>query len=355
MTGNQTVRAIVAGVAGLLALETTVRVDDWAQFGVPPFSPAVSLAELIVRDSLGLHQRPGAIYRQFRINELGFRGEELGADFGGLIVVAAGASETFGLYEAPGYEWPSQLERLLRDECTEDVRVLNAAFAGMSLPTIEQDFVRRISRFKPSVVIYYPTPMQYIGGDSVRAAATASGAPAPLNPFRSRALPRFRDAFKRATPEPVLDLARRFLIVRSRQSKGVVPKEAVEASRLAQYLLDLERLVRTYRSGGAEPVIVVHRNRFSETRSSDARRLLRAWERFYPRYTGQAIVDFDEMAGRETLELGRRLGVTVIDPLPGLRARGEAAFADFSHFTDSGSRVVAEAVRDGVRPLICSR
>lgn len=355
MTGQEIRRVIVGAVTALLALETTVRLDDWAQFGVPPFSPAVSMAELTVRDSLGLHQRPGTQYRQFRINRLGFRGGELPSDFRGRIVVTAGASETFGLYETPGLEWPRQLESLLRSECGEDVRVLNSAFAGMSLPTVEQDFVRRVSRLKPSVVIYYPTPMQYIEGDSVRAATPSFAAPAPLSPFRSRALPRFRDAFKRATPEPLLDLARRAVTARSRQATGAAPKEAVEAPRLERYLSDLERLLQTYRSAGSEPVIVVHRNRFSETSSPDAQRLLRAWERFYPRYTGQAIVDFDETAGRETLELGRRLGVTVVDPLSALRAQGDSAFADFSHFTDSGSRVVAEAARDGVRPLVCSR
>lgn len=352
MQMSRALSAIAALFVGLVALELTVRVDDWAQFGVPLNSPVVQMGELTVRDSLGLHARPGTQYRQFRINRAGFRGEELPGDFSGRYVVTAGASETFGLYETPGKEWPRQLEDSLL-ACGANVRVLNAAFAGMSLPTVRQDFERRLSSLRPSVVVYYPTPMQYLEGDSVRAADPSTLPPAPLNPFRSRAAPRFRDAFKRSTPEPVLDLARQISTSRVRQKAGLSPKTGVESARLASYLRDLEGLLGAYKAGGAEPVVVLHRNRFRETVSDAAQRQLRAWERFYPAYTGTALVAFDSVAAGATRALAESLGVKVVDPLSRVRALGDSAFADFSHYTDAGSAEVAGAVLEALHPLVC--
>ena len=85
-------------------------------------------------------------------------------------VVTAGASEAFGVYESPDMEFPRQLEASLNvlvtaGQCSPDIErfeVLNAAFRGMTLPTVEQDLALRVSRFEPDVVVYYPTPTQYL-------------------------------------------------------------------------------------------------------------------------------------------------------------------------------------------------
>lgn len=349
---SRALAVVFALVAGLIALEFTVRIDDWAQFGVPIDSPVVQMDDLVVRDSLGLHARAGTQYRQFRINQAGFRGEELPSHFSGRYVVTAGASETFGLYETPGKEWPRQLEDSLL-ACGANVRVLNAAFAGMSLPTVRQDFELRLSLFRPSVVIYYPTPMQYLEGDSVRASKPSALSPAPLSLFRSRAAPRFRGAFKRSTPEPILDLARQIYTSRVRKKDGLSPKTEVEPTRLASYLRDLEGLLGAYKAGGAEPVVVLHRNRFRETASDAAQRQLHAWERFHPSYTGAALVAFDSVAAGATRILAERLGVRVVDPLSRVRALGDTAFADFTHYTSEGSTEVAGAVMGVLHPLVC--
>ena len=106
-------------LVGLLSVEITVRIDDWAQHGVPLTEGANSLDDLMVRDSLGVHSRASTRFRQFRINSLGFRGAEVSAralDTAKVIVVS-GASETFGLYESDGKEWPRQLEDSLAMRC----------------------------------------------------------------------------------------------------------------------------------------------------------------------------------------------------------------------------------------------
>lgn len=347
--------AVACLLVGAVALECTVRLDDWAQYGVPFASPARRLGELLVRDSLGLHARPGGQFRQFRINAAGFRGPEVNLTVPGqLRIVTAGASETFGLYEPAGKEWPRQLEDSLRVSCGANrVVVLNGAFAGMSLPTVRQDYERRLRPLKPQVVVYYPTPMQYLeSAELPKAAAPAAESP-PLQPWGSRAVPRFRDAFKRAVPEPLLDLLRQLDTRRQQTAAGTKARLAAEPERLDAFDRDLRVLVGSYRAGGSAPVLVIHRHRFRDTSSTADRRLLRAWERYYPLYTAGALLAFDDSAAARMHRLGADSGIVVVDPLPSLEPVRDSAFADFSHFTALGASAMAASVAGAVRQLVC--
>ncbi len=349
-------KSLLGGAAVVLtaafSLELTVRVDDWAQFGVPLTAPAIAIEELAIRDSLGFHARPGTAFRQFRINALGFRGPELQPlDSASSLIIAAGASETFGLYETAGKEWPRQLADSLSG-CGPNVQVANAAFAGMSLPTVRQDFERRLARLSPDMVVYYPTPMQYLY-DLPPSPAPPTTEVAPALPlFRSRALPRFRDAAKRGMPQPALDLLRRLDMWRARSATGARASNTVEPERLERFERDLRGLVGVYRAAGAVPVLVVHANRFSDTTSVESRRLLTAWERFYPRYTGLAIVRFDRLAAERTVQVAKDSGLVAVDPRPALLAT-PGAFNDFSHFNDAGSAVVGGLTARAIAPLVC--
>lgn len=345
----------VAALVIAVSLEATVRLDDWAQYGVSPAAAPIAMSELLVRDSLGVHARAGMAFKQFHINAQGFRGADFDrAAFRGALVIASGASETFGLYEKPGGDWPRQLEDSLTVSCQGAVRVLNAAFAGMSLPTVTEDFTRRLAPLSPRLVLYYPTPMQYLEEKLPVAAAPSATPPGPLSPWRSRAVPRFRDAFKRAAPEGLVDRLRQWDTRRTRAASGTTAKTATEPERLDAFERDLRGLVGRYRAGGAVPVLVQHRNRFADTTSVTNQRWLRAWERFYPFYTAGAILEFDDAAAERVARVGADSGVVVIDPREAIAPLGESAFADFSHFTDSGSARVGGLVARRIAPVACA-
>ncbi len=346
---------IALGGVVVLAVEATVRLDDWAQFGVPFFSPASSLGELLVRDSIGAHARPNSQFRQFRVNGLGMRGPEVGqADLSkSLVVVASGASETFGLYEQPGKEWPRQLEDSLRVRCAKPVVVLNAAFAGMSLPTVRQDVALRLRQLNPDVMVYYPTPMQYLEAELPQPAAPVMTVPPPLSPWRFRATARFRDAFKRAVPELLLDQLRQLSTRRARAVVGEPIRLSVSVERLNAYEQDVRGLVGEARSHAIDIVLVQHRHRFRDTVSAEDQRWLRAWERFYPLYSAGAILAFDDSAAARTLIVAADSGVVTVDPQPALRVAGSRAFADFSHFTDAGAAAMGGVVASAVVSAYC--
>ena len=346
---------VLLGLVGALSLELTVRIDDWAQFAVPLTAAEVSLDELSVRDSLGAHARAGTQFRQFRINALGFRGPDVSAESmaDAKIVVTSGASETFGLYERAGGEWPQQLQKRLAEQCRIPIVVHNAAFAGMSLPTVRQDIAKRILPLRPHAIVYYPTPMQYLG-EELPGPATPSFDPiASPSRWRSRAIPRFRDAIKRAVPMPILDALRVLDTRRYRAQAQVQASATAPVDRLDAFERDLRGLVGDMKRAGVLPVIAVHQNRFKELSSPESQRFLRAWERFYPRLTGAAIVEFDKLAGERTKRVAADSSVIVVDAGGALRAASMPVFADFSHFNDAGAAIVGSDVAMAMAPGLC--
>ena len=341
-------------------LELTCRIEDWVRYRTPIDSPYTSQTDLVMHGPAGAHGRPHARYQKWVMNGLGMRGPAatVARTPGVARVVTVGASETFGLYESPGREYPRQLEDTLNARfgascpaAPARAEVLNAALPGMSLPTVVQDVQLRLGKLRPDVVAMYPTPVQYL---DVRA-------PAPLRPDSSgrahdidgtralhpRALDRLREQVKLMLPGPVMTW------LRERDTEARVRREppgwrftAVPAERLAQYEHDLRGAIGAVRAAGAVPVVATHANRFMGAGADSA--LLAAWGRFYPRATPATIVAFDSMAREVTLRVASDSGVTVADVGGVVGTAPGRVFQDYSHFTDAGSALVASTFAQAI-------
>jgi hypothetical protein len=303
-----------------------------------------------------MHGRPGGRFQKWSLNSFGMRGPEVSAPKSQHIVriVTVGASETFGLYESPGREYPRQLEDTLNARlasaasvCGERrAQVLNAAMPGMSLPTIDQDIRLRVRPLDPDFVIVYATPAAYLD-DALPVAAkpdsgtnTASRLPA-RNAFYPRVADRIRTQIKSLLPAAVQDRMRR------RQIDGMLAEHGpdwrfntIPEERLARFEGDLRKVVGTIRASGATPVLLTHANRFFGSTNPDAG-MMRAWEKFYPRASGATIVAFESAARLVTLKVARDSQAVLVDLAPALAGSSPAAFADYSHFTDHGAAVAA--------------
>ncbi|HEX5410120.1 MAG TPA: hypothetical protein VFW89_10155 [Gemmatimonadaceae bacterium] len=351
-------------VAGLLAIfgisfEMTARLQDWVRFRMPILSTVTAEEDLMVRDASGAHGRPNAQYRKWIMDSLGLRGPDVPVTkpAGSVRVIVTGASETFGLYESPDQEYARQLEdtlnaRLHAGACPgrTPVRfeVLNAAFAGMTLPTVSQDVRARLARLRPDIVVFYPSPAQYL---DVRAPAAAtpdssgkSNELPRMNVLHPRSLDALRDEVKSLMPGPLLSwLRRRSVQATLRQHPAGWRYTSIPVTRLARFDGDLRDLVGTVRTIGAEPVLATHATAFSRPRA-DSAALIQAWERFAPRATGNVIIAFDDTARVTTMRAAADSNVLVSDVSMALaRAPGDN-FADFVHFTDHGAAIVANAL-----------
>ncbi len=346
-----------------VVLELTCRIEDWVMYRMPLLSRFSSLDQLVVRDAAGMHGRPNAQYEKWVMNALGMRGPSAGVapPVGTHRIITVGASETFGLYESPGREYPRQLQdslnaMLARGECSAPpgtrFEVLNGAFAGMGLPTIAQDVRNRLARLKPEFIVIYPSPASYLDDIAPHAAAPDSSNQAMEPPLRRafypRALGRVREQLKQALPEFV---KARLRVWQARRAIAGYPPgwrfETVPADRLAQYDSDLRAVVGSVRAIGARPVLATHGNEFMGRASID-RDMFMSWEKFYPRATSHTLVAMDSAARDITRRVGADSSAVVVDAAATLSAAPVSAFADFVHFTDFGAALMAGSLSGGI-------
>jgi len=352
----------------LVAMEVSARTEDFVRYGTAWLSPFREQAEMIVRDADGVHGRRSARFQKWGMDSLGFRGPEVDSapPPGTLRVVAAGASETFGLYESEGKEYPRQLQDSLTamlpaPGCfgARRAEVLNAAMAGMTLPTVTQDVRLRLRRFSPNVIVYYPTPAQYLNDEMPVAAKPDSSAAGPAEPdwrrsLHPRVLDRLREQSKLLLPAGVQDYLRTRMVEAEVARHGPGWRwDRLPPDRLEAYERDLRVLVGAIRGIGAEPVLATHGSVFTPGQTPDPRPL-NMYERFYPRATGAVILAFDSAAAVRTLRVAQDSSTGFADVLDAVPPSG---YADNIHFNDAGAAraagTLAAAVVNAARRAGC--
>lgn len=358
--------SIALAILFVFSLEAACRIEDWVQFRTPIFALERSQEDLLARDALGMHGRAGGHFQKWSLNALGMRGPEVQSAKSAKVlrIVTVGASETFGLYESPGREYPRQLEDTLNAHlqdrlgaCSElHAQVLNAAMPGMSLPTIEQDIRLRVGPLKPDVVVVYATPAAYLDDDMPGAARRDTlhtgvrRLPAHYA-FLPRVADRIRIQLKSILPAVVQDqIRRREISAMLAQHPRNWRFDSLPAERLHRFEADLRQVVGTIRSTGATPVVMTHANRFVGSGISDVA-ALRAWEKFYPRASGKTIVAFDSVARLRTIAVAQDSQAVLVDLALTLARANGGVFADFSHFNDLGASLAAGALS---RPILAA-
>ena len=336
---------MLAGIV-LLAAEVTARADDWIRYDMPFLGTPDDDVDLKVVDSLGVRGRPHGRYLRFRLNNYGFRRDgdiALAPTPGCTRIMVLGASETFGSHEPPGYEYPAQLERTLREKggCHE---VLNAGVAGMSLSHIRYTWDNYWHQFAPDVVIVYPSPGFYL----------APAVPAPDRAWYERrmaqgapaARPRLLHRAKQAFEFPDF-IQRRRIEGRIERALARIPAESVwhapPRERLEKFTSELDTLVAHVAARGAMPVLMTHARRIPNPPSPEDRDILRTWRSYTPRASERTLLEFDAAGSQAMREIARRHGTPVVD-LDCLLSGRRALFGDHIHFTTEGSSLVASAI-----------
>jgi hypothetical protein len=329
------------GLTVLLAGEITARVDDRLRLGVPLLAVPDHDRDLVQHDEFGIHGKPNGRFKKWRLNQYGFRGPDIAlvAPAGCARIMVLGASETFGLYESPGMEYPAQLQSLLRP--TGCFEVVNTAVAGLTLRGLEVLWANWASRFKPDVVILYPTPAFYLANNPPgypKPSSTTATAEAPPW-WTPRLMQRAHDVIH--IPEFIQRHrdAAHLAALRAGQPAGwAFP--GVPDDRLQQFHDDLDRLVGAIAVTGALPVLVTHANAFGPVLSQADKDDLGNVLGFTPRASEGIWRDFEARTAEATVEVAAARAVPVVDARNKLSGQ-RALFADATHFTDAGSRAMA--------------
>jgi lysophospholipase L1-like esterase len=351
------VRCCLATVIFVLVLEVCARIDDVVTYGAR-FSGPYNNDILFQRDKIGKWGKPGARYAKWQLNSLGYRGPELRP--GTIRIICMGASETFGMYEAPDQEYPRQLERDLNSGMPTGLfQVVNVAYAGETVPTAILRVPQITAQIHPSYAFIYPdfTSYIWIPLKTEKAAAHEPSAPPATRAgtsFESRLAGRVNNLLKSALPSAVQNELRKVVISREITTRHYVVMERLPEERVELFRQDLQKLVATLRSYGVEPILVTHATFFSKPFSESDRMMLTNWRKFYPMLKEDGFIDMQSRMNEVVRQTATAEHVPLIDADKEMPP-GPKYFGDMVHFTTEGAEVMASILANGMRPLLNSQ
>ncbi len=353
-------RAVVFVACFALTLELATRLDQKMSYGAPLWGKYTYDSVLYAKDEYGIRGRPNAVYEKWRLNSLGFRGPEvaLAKTPGRIRIACFGASETFGLYETPGNDWPRQLERALGGPDAH-AEVLNVALAGMSLHQRVAHFEHRIVSLQPDLVILmleFPsyaglTPEKIILRNAGRQQTPDDRAAHPVEIAQSiRALSKLKHSVLPKLPQNAQDLFRAVeLRLKLMNLEGTLGHDFRSLRDLKQVELDaFEADVRRFYE-----IAVQHG--ISLIVASPA-----MWdgdEQLLLFYTSWPYIDesWIQAARRQFPETARRIagekGFPFVDLSAAVAGREPVLMKDEVHFSDEGARVVADVLAAEIRKV----
>jgi len=326
--------------AATIAGEAGARVDDWIRLGVPITHTPDYDHDLKYLDWFGVRGRPNGHYRRWALDNYGFRGPDIGKEkrYGCVRIITVGASETFGMYESNGHEYPAQLRDSLRSRgCFE---VINAGIVGAGIPSIVRLWENYLLQFHADVVVVYTSPVVYLS------AATPSWPPFPGKADSekptapaSRLLDHLHAVWE--TPDFIQRRrVKRWIAADTHDRPAGWFFRTAPDDRLLLFTRDLDSLVKDIRLADATPVIVTHAMRFTVPPSSDDSLMLLSWRRYYPRATTTGLLDMEMEGDRRVRTYAAAHCVHVVDAAARMTGT-RRYFADFVHFTDQGSAALA--------------
>jgi|ERR1035437_1471167 hypothetical protein len=334
--------------------ELFARVDDARKWGAPLFSPYTH-DRLLQQDSLGFFRgRPNYRYQKWRMNNVGFRGSDIEPmpARGVTRVAVMGASETFGLYESEGAEYPARMQTLLDSLAPGRFEVINAGLFGMSLSGMSMYFQRVILPAHPEILLVYPTPPFYLEERPPPVVYTPPRYTPPRlvrvglwafppDFFDSRIGEKGREVLKSLIPDVAVTAVREWQLDRERSAHPadwVWP--SVPADRMAILKQHFERLVTCVQSAGVKMVLVTHTNRFVgapvDTLGPDRRHLVNDMSQYWPEASKSVLVAIDSVANAVVRQVAAEHGVSVAEA-EGRIPPTSRYFADYDHFTDAGA------------------
>jgi lysophospholipase L1-like esterase len=334
-------RILMGLVIFALAGEICARLDDFISYGASLWG-SYTIERLYVRDQIGQRGRPGARYKKWQLNSLGYRSPE---PRGGTIrVVCFGASETFGLYEADKEEYPRQLERDLNARLGKDIfQVVNVAYPGETVASSILRVPEIVENIHPRFAFIYPSPANYIWLPWIRPPISGGSPEKRSDTFDFRVADRTRVALKSILPKRVQTWLRQHDI--NSAAAEYHDMDRVPQENVLRYRLDLATLVNLLRSSGVEPILVTHADSFGEHPAKPDYQLLTSWRQFYPMLTNDGFIDMEQRMNDAMRSLAAGEHVQLVDAAREIPPSRDN-FADFCHFTTLGAGLMASRLAD---------
>jgi lysophospholipase L1-like esterase len=109
----------------------------------------------------------------------------------------------------------------------------------------------------------------------------------------------------------------------------------------------LEKFINISKKDGTRVILATHANRFRGISTERDDKYMVSWIRFYPRASAESLLDMEKKANQVMRELVVKHNIIVVD-LEKSVGKDPQQYADFSHFTDSGAALAANAIKDSI-------
>jgi hypothetical protein len=319
--------------------EICARVDDHIEEGAPLFGN-YAMSNMLTHDDYGVVGRPYGHFGKWKLNALGFRGPDIHP--GTLKIICIGASETFGMGESAGMEYPRQIERVINSrEPDLHVEVVNAAYAGQSLRTLSHRIDNIADTLSPRVAILYPSFLNYINDASIGQPDQLDWIQEPKG-FHSRIEDKLLSSIDRM-PQWAETLRFRYHIWRVLRKNRVIVNTIPE-SHVDHFRSDLRAVLDRLQARQVRPVLVTHATFFGKSVDPSERYMLTAWRRFEPNLADDGWLDVERRMNAVIRQEARERNLTLVEAADVLS--GPENFADWTHFTNQGANKMANLIAD---------
>jgi lysophospholipase L1-like esterase len=318
-----------------LSAELVTRVQDWRLHDVPFKATPDTNSELKTRVNGLLMGRPQASFGKYQLDSNGFRevagAATVPADCPRIFLI--GASETFGVFESPGKEYASVLQRKL-NAAHRCLRLVNTAVAGMSLTSQLRYWDEHLVQLRPAAVVIYPSPQFYLKPATSFARNNTQRSAADVEPvaISSRFLTNLRAHGHK--PQALQLLLDHRAIQAALRTSHLVEQTEPSAQGLSDLSRDLSRLIARIEESRIPVYLVIPGHRSDEFALTERRVS-------YPDIPEAVIARFMRQADAAIKQVGVSRGLTLIDLNASLSDHNEY-FVDQVHPTDAGAARIAE-------------
>lgn len=322
--------------------EACARIDDYVTERAPLLGN-YGVFNMLTSDAFGVVGKPYGRFSKWKLNALGYRGPDV--HFGTEKVICVGASETFGMGETEGMEYPRQLEREFNARVPgRRFEVVNVAYAGQSLSAFAHRVDHVVQILSPTMAIIYPSFLPYTGDVPPGSSDPVEWVQEPDGP-QSRIVGKLLNSIDRLPPW-VQKWRYRYHIWRGvRRARGRV-RPTIPEARVEQFRCDLSLVLDRLQQNNVCPVLVTHATFFGASVDPDERFMLTAWRRFEPTLADEGWLDVERRMNAVIRQEASERSLQLIDAANALS--GPENFTDWVHFTDKGAHKLADMIADTV-------
>jgi hypothetical protein len=342
----------------IATIEFCARIDDRIRYQAP-FFENYSSALIRTKDPEGINCNvPNSQFEKWKINRFGFREEDLTPikPRGVVRIICMGTSETFGLYESPGQEWPNQLKNMLKED--NHFQVINTSVVGLPLKKYHRYIEKYVLKLTPDIIILFINPFDYAVGtekfakrQNIFQKEIKEGSRRKIFDFKNvisniRILPKLKQVLKKVIPEQLLrkyqiwNLKRQLHDLERRRLDGSKPINAISIESLEGFRNDLEELIQFLRHQKIEVILGSYPVMISPENLDKHLEIFLDHRRFYVELSLLGIIDASVKLNEVIKSVANEYLIGFIDNNAAISKNTEN-FADNVHYTDEGARLVA--------------